>query len=32
MNEFELKIKLVMKVNKENEKELNKKTKNIDCR
>ena len=32
MNEFELKINLVMKVNKENEKELNKNTKNIDCR
>ena len=32
LNEFELKINLVMKVNKENEKELNKNTKNIDCR
>ena len=32
MNEFELKINLVMKVNKENEKQLNKNIKNIDCR
>ena len=32
MNEFELKINLFMIVNKENEKQLNKNTKNIDCR